>query len=184
MNFQGRGIKDVVRKLVSNNKILFVISLLLFFGGMAGGYLFRIDAVRGDLNYIQASDVENLLFNNIKASLVIASGLLSLGISTVIFLITNGLIVGSSIQQQLELGLSISSIFVKLIPHGIFEIPAILISGIIGLKGVSIIIEYFRTSLSAKQLIKQTLFEITLLTSIILIFLTLAAIIEWYITPL
>lgn len=37
MNFQGRGIKDVVRKLVSNNKILFVISLLLFFGGMAGG---------------------------------------------------------------------------------------------------------------------------------------------------
>ncbi|MEK5323012.1 stage II sporulation protein M [Aeribacillus sp. FSL M8-0254] len=183
MNFQGRGIKDVVRKLVSNNKILFVISLLLFFGGMAGGYLFRIDAVRGDLNYIQA-DVEDLLFNNIKASLVIASGLLSLGIPTVIFLITNGLIVGSSIQQQLELGLSISSIFVKLIPHGIFEIPAILISGIIGLKGVSIIIEYFRTSLSAKQLIKQTLFEIALLTSIILIFLTLAAIIEWYITPL
>lgn len=110
MNFQGRGIKDVVRKLVSNNKILFVISLLLFFGGMAGGYLFRIDAVRGDLNYIQASDVEDLLFNNIKASLVIASGLLSLGIPTVIFLITNGLIVGSSIQQQLELGLSISSI--------------------------------------------------------------------------
>ncbi|MED0744374.1 stage II sporulation protein M, partial [Aeribacillus composti] len=80
--------------------------------------------------------------------------------------------------------LSISSIFVKLIPHGIFEIPAILISGIIGLKGVSIIIEFFRTSLSTKQLIKQTLFEIALLTSIILIFLTLAAIIEWYITPL
>ena len=78
---------------------------------------------------------EFILFNNgLVALLSIFSGFL-LGIIPALLLFSNGLVIG--IISAIAFSVEGSSSFLKLLPHGIFEIPAIIISLAIGIKNAS-----------------------------------------------
>ncbi|REH88892.1 stage II sporulation protein M, partial [Staphylococcus felis] len=103
------------------------------------------------------------------------------GLGTVIYLIFNGAVLGSSIQTASKFqDMDISEIVLALLPHGIFEIPAMIISGLIGFQIIEYLLLFFSNNISV--LIKDFLKQLLLRIIIVLILTTLAGVIEWYIT--
>jgi len=74
----------------------------------------------------------NLFFNNLQACLLMFLGGASFGLLTVFIISTNGFIIGSVLEIIRE-EYSLLYVAAAIIPHGIFEIPAFLISGALGL---------------------------------------------------
>lgn len=72
-----------------------------------------------------------LFFNNLQACIVMFLGGASFGILTAFVIITNGVVIGSIVElvRQQQGWLYIAA---ALLPHGIFEIPAFIISGTLG----------------------------------------------------
>ncbi len=72
-----------------------------------------------------------LFFNNLQACLVMFLGGASFGILTALVIVSNGFMIGSIVEivRQQEGALYIAA---ALFPHGIFEIPAFIISGTLG----------------------------------------------------
>ncbi len=82
-----------------------------------------------------------IFFNNaIKCVLVIFAGAL-FGIVPFIFLIVNGMVLGFVVHLQADMGRSMYEIVVKgLLPHGVIELPILIIACAFGLKfGINII---------------------------------------------
>lgn len=120
------------------------------------------------------------LNNSVKALLAIFTGLL-LGLGPVIFLVGNGIILGiviRAISVQHGMGLTLLS----LLPHGILEIPAMIISAALGFHlGISVLYMLMRKNaqIKAKLMSSLVLFMVAILPV-----LALAAVIEVFITPL
>jgi len=72
-----------------------------------------------------------LFFNNLQACLVMFLGGASFGVLTALVIVSNGVLIGSVVEiiRQQEGALYIAA---ALLPHGIFEIPAFVISGTLG----------------------------------------------------
>ena len=117
-----------------------------------------------------------ILTKNLATCIIFALGC---GIITVPLLIVQSCAIG--IQAGLWLGLSnpLNKLLVFLLPHGIIEIPAIIISGALGIKLGEIILNHLKTGASIKTKVKQ------LKGYYIAVFLSLviAAAIECYVTP-
>ncbi|SDY72499.1 stage II sporulation protein M [Thermoactinomyces sp. DSM 45892] len=77
---------------------------------------------------------------NISAICMISLGFFTLGILSSILLAVNGLIFGFAISSALSKGISVWDICLSSIPHGIFEIPSLLLAGAIGFKSAEWII--------------------------------------------
>ncbi|HNQ29704.1 MAG TPA: stage II sporulation protein M [Methanolinea sp.] len=73
-----------------------------------------------------------LFFNNLQACVLMFIGGASLGLLTVFIISTNGFVIGSVLEMVRE---EHSALYVAaaIIPHGIFEIPAFVVSGALGL---------------------------------------------------
>ncbi|MCQ1539464.1 stage II sporulation protein M [Methanocalculus taiwanensis] len=73
-----------------------------------------------------------LFVNNLQACIILFLGGVTFGILTVFVLATNGVIVGAvaQISNELQGGLYVIA---ALLPHGLFELPALFISGALGL---------------------------------------------------
>ncbi|WP_405170788.1 stage II sporulation protein M [Paenibacillus sp. FSL H8-0280] len=83
-----------------------------------------------------------IFFNNaIKSVLVIYAGIF-FGILPVIFLLINGMVLGFVVHTTMNYGASFYDIVVKgLLPHGIIEIPVIIIACAFGLKFGGLVIK-------------------------------------------
>ncbi|MBP1312790.1 stage II sporulation protein M [Paenibacillus sp. 1182] len=108
-----------------------------------------------------------IFFNNaIKCVLVIFMGAV-FGIVPFIFLIVNGMVLGFVVHLQTDMGRSIYEVVVKgLLPHGVIELPVLIIACAFGLKfginimstiGTSIGLKRKETGLSWDVFMKQTL---------------------------
>lgn len=73
-----------------------------------------------------------LFLNNLQACLLMFLGGASFGLLTVFIISTNGLIIGS-VLEMVRQEHSLAYVAAAIVPHGIFEIPAFLISGALGL---------------------------------------------------
>lgn len=167
-----------------NNKFIYKISLLLvsvvFLIGIVIGLYFDSRSYNTN-QFLNPKGLDYLILNNLKANLLIASGFLTFGLGTVIYLIFNGAVLGNSIQVALKFqNMEISEVILGLLPHGIFEIPAMLISGLIGFQTIEYLVLFFSNNTST--LIKDFLKQLILRILVVLILTTLAGIIEWYIT--
>jgi stage II sporulation protein M len=118
-----------------------------------------------------------LLNNSVKALIAMLLGVF-FGIVPAIFMIFNGYIIGLMISY-LSLGMSFGSITSRLIPHGIFEIPAFIIASGYGLwLGMK-----FYRKLRYKEPLKDSLiFALQKYFKIVLPLLLIAAFIEVFIT--
>ncbi|KQC05676.1 MAG: hypothetical protein APR53_07015 [Methanoculleus sp. SDB] len=74
-----------------------------------------------------------IFINNIQVSLILFAGGATFGVLTCVLLVSNGLVVGGVIElvrQQHGLLYAAAAI----LPHGIFELPAILTAGALGIR--------------------------------------------------
>lgn len=130
--------------LKESRKFIFFIVALFFFFALIGFFIpatqsisnqitFFIDELLAQTDGLSQSDLIQFIFlNNFQSSLV--SMLLGsfLGIFPIITIILNGYLLGFVSEMSVDR----SSVFIlwKLLPHGIFELPAVFISTGLGLK--------------------------------------------------
>ena len=120
-----------------------------------------------------------LFINNFEACILLFLGGASFGILTIFIISLNGIVIGA-IMEIIHKDHSWTFIAAALLPHGIFEIPAIIISGALGiLLAQSLISEWYGgadTSAEAQKLARIFLLYVLPLVVI-------AACVEAFITP-
>ncbi|HIJ06758.1 MAG: Stage II sporulation protein M [Methanomicrobiales archaeon 53_19] len=120
-----------------------------------------------------------LFMNNLQACIILFLGGVTFGILTIFVLATNGVIVGA--VAQISNGLQgVTYVVAALLPHGIFELPALFISGALGLMlSGAIQRELFEGGDAAIDARRYTV----IFAKTVLPLLLLAAITEAFITP-
>ncbi|MCT8336962.1 stage II sporulation protein M [Methanoculleus sp. Afa-1] len=138
------------------------------------------DQVVGDLLSDPPAVLAGKLFlNNLVACLLLFLGGASLGFVTMLILSVNGLVIGA-IMELVRQQQGMLFIAAALIPHGIFEIPAFLIAGGLGLLlGRALLGEWHGTVDAATE--ARSLARLFL--SVVVPLLAVAAVVEAFITP-
>jgi len=128
-------------------KTALIITLLLFLATLSAGWLWTVQdpsmgenlknmfeqQIAGQLNVDNPYEMSlNLFVNNLEACILLFLGGASLGIFTVFILSLNGIVIGA-IVEIVRHEHSWAFVGAAIIPHGIFEIPAFIIAGAIGL---------------------------------------------------
>jgi stage II sporulation protein M len=120
-----------------------------------------------------------LFVNNLQACIILFLGGVTFGILTIFVLATNGIIVGAVAQMANEMQ-GIAYVVAALLPHGIFELPALFISGALGLMLTGAIRrELYEDGDAAVEAGRYTV----IFAKTVLPLLVLAAITEAFITP-
>ena len=165
--------------LLDRNRWLLLGALAFFIIGMMLGAWGSADPGDGR---IEPDNAGHLLRNNLFSCLLIASGLVTFGWMAVLYLVLNGFVLGTSVTEQLAAGMEPLRIVLLIMPHGIFEIPALIMSGAVGLKSLDILLRMMvrpvRSTLVAGA--KDT----GLMLAAVVALLVVAAWVETHITPL
>ncbi|MBR9677581.1 stage II sporulation protein M [Candidatus Woesearchaeota archaeon] len=167
---------DLINDLKNDKKLIISLTIVFFagfiFGTIFENTLLQLQQTITDILLAKTQDYNIIelfgfiLYNNLRMAFIT----ILLGITIVlpfIILAFNGFIAGAIVKQKaLE---STNYVFLYLLPHGIFEIPAIIIASYLGVKlGLSIKKDFKqRAAKTAKQF-----------TYIVLPLLLIAAIIE------
>ncbi|MBD3260786.1 MAG: hypothetical protein GF334_03780 [Candidatus Altiarchaeales archaeon] len=133
----------VLGRLRGNKPRILLCALILFTSGSAGFIVYDLvrDRVPALMDYLfsnvfaedELSTAINILARNISATtLMMLLGVLIL--PPIFVLALNGFLIGVVARYTNERGLSWLQILVGLTPHGVFEIPALIISASWGLK--------------------------------------------------
>lgn len=119
------------------------------------------------------------LNNSAKTLIVIVLGV-TVGIVPILFVSLNGLILGYAMYRTLpELG--VVGLASLILPHGVFELPAALLSTALGLLvGLEVIKKLIRREASVKTILKYSL---KIYVKYIIPMLITAAVVEVFITP-
>jgi stage II sporulation protein M len=120
-----------------------------------------------------------LFINNFEACVLLFLGGASFGILTIFIMSLNGIVIGA-IMEIIHKDHSWIFISAALVPHGIFEIPAFIISGALGiLLAQSLIAEWYGGADTAEEAQKLArIFVIYVLPLVVI-----AACVEAFITP-
>lgn len=120
------------------NKFLLLFSTLLFLIPMFIGYFFAPyiteilnPMVESFRDKVQKGDIkithDSIFFNNVYVGIIMYFGAIGFGLLTASTLITNGVFIGYFATQM-----PLYAFLLYTLPHGIFEIPAIIIAGTSG----------------------------------------------------
>lgn len=130
-----------------------------------------------------------LFWHNLRAVLLVAIIGLALGVYPAFSMLFNGLIIGVvgvlSVQNS-----SLATFLAGILPHGIFEIPALLLGAAIGLRlGLGPLVARKRSTFASPGLTTwqgygQELRDALVMLSLVILLLAVAAAIEVGITPL
>ena len=120
-----------------------------------------------------------LFFNNLEACLLLFLGGASFGILTIFIMSMNGILIGA-IMEIVHKGHTVAFVAAAILPHGIFEIPAFILSGALGiLLAQSLIGEWYNKVDTAEDAKKYARLFIIYTIPLVLI----AAFVEAFITP-
>jgi stage II sporulation protein M len=171
-----------------------IITFLLFFATLTVGWVGTMQnpavgenlmklfekEVAGQINVDNPFDMCSKLFiNNLGACILLFLGGASFGILTIFIMSLNGIVIGA-IMEIIHKDHSWVFIAAALLPHGIFEIPAFIISGALGiLLAQSLISEWYGGADTAGE--AQKLARIFVLYVLPLV--VIAACVEAFITP-
>jgi uncharacterized membrane protein SpoIIM required for sporulation len=144
------------------NKFIILLSTALFVIPMFLGYFFApyisealnpmVDSFR---DRVQSGDIklthDSIFFNNVYVGIMLYCGGVVFGLFTALILISNGVFIGYyATQMQLSLFLLFT------LPHGIIEIPAIILTGASGFIMFKFLIEFFYGIINPKLNEDQT----------------------------
>jgi stage II sporulation protein M len=121
-----------------------------------------------------------LFFNNLEACLLLFLGGASFGILTIFIMSLNGILIGS-IMEIVHKDHSVAFVIAAILPHGIFEIPAFILSGALGiLLAQSLIGEWYQGGDTAEDAKRFTRLFVVYVMPLVAI----AAFVEAFITPI
>jgi len=178
----------LITNSIKKNKYPIVTSSFLYIIGiLAGIAVFLNDSTLQTSNIMAeqsmntSSDLSISYFlktNGSGIAILILGGAL-LGAPTLVSLITNGYV-----HSRVILAISLSPIefIILFVPHAIFEIPAIILAGSVGIKPPISLYEYFTHS--SDFITKDYLSDIIILSALAFILIVIAAFVESMITPL
>ncbi|HEY5902280.1 MAG TPA: stage II sporulation protein M [Anaerolineales bacterium] len=130
--------------------------------------------------------VPAILFNNLRATtLMFLGGMVSFGVLGIIFYLINVGLIGGVVSLFAYLGVSPFLVFTAgLLPHGLFEIPALLLSGAAVLR-MSVALVTPQTGKSLGEVVIELIADWSkVFLGVVVPLLAVAAIIETYITPI
>ncbi|OLP67036.1 hypothetical protein BACPU_03950 [Bacillus pumilus] len=166
--------------LKRNKRILYIASFLYIVGLILGVTFYNI---LPSLSQHSAEDITvfGYFTHNFSANLFLIFSMFTFGILTSILLLLNGFLVGlSSLQSLTDHGNDLLYILTALVPHGIFEVPAMILSGALGFKLLDFVYMKIRgIHFSKKQFFKEFLYFVLFIFLLTL----LAAVTEAIITP-
>ena len=118
----------------------------------------------------------DLAVNNLVAMLALLLGAVSLGLVTLFGLVLNGLVIGVVIGIAVQ---QVDPLVVAmlLVPHGVLEIPALLVASAVGLRFARLTVRYIR-GLEATLLTRRDLREAGWLVAVSALFIVVGAYIE------
>ncbi|WP_249361542.1 stage II sporulation protein M [Haloterrigena sp. H1] len=122
-----------------------------------------------------------LLVNNSRAFLLSILGVLTLGLLTAWAMVFNGIIVGN-VGAFIAGSVGVGYILVGLLPHGIFELPALFIAAGVGFRLLYRVGQRIRGSRSS-IITKRYLYRTGLLVLAGWLLLVVAAVVEAFVTP-
>jgi len=168
--------------------VVICISAVLFILGVVfgSGMLYFSDKNQKFIFQFENKWSNNNLFlyfltNNLKLVALLISGSVLFGVPTFLNLLANGIFVGSVIKSAILLRDEFLEFILLILPHGIFEIPGIIIAGAAGFKIPYEIIPYLAGK-KEEILTKEDIKEYFTLALISIILIVIAAWIEAYIT--
>ena len=171
-----------------------IITLLLFFTTLTVGWvgsaqnpkigedllkLFEKE-VAGNMDGTNQPDMFVKLFaNNLEACILLFLGGASFGILTIFIMSLNGIVIGA-IMEIISKDHSALFVAAALVPHGIFEIPAFIISGALGILLAQVLIsEWYGTGDAAPAAYAYARLFIVFVLPLVFA----AAMVEAFITP-
>lgn len=180
------------------NKYISFMVFLFAAGVILGYFTFRydpamvvknIEKILGNILEISRSMADHnkffiiwLIFqNNIKALLFMMFGGVLFGLAPLFGIFFNGFAIGIVYAMNFYEGRSLAFFLAAMLPHGILELPVVILAAAFGLKtGIELV---FPGNRSRMELIKQNLQKSVLALGILVPLLFMAAIIETIITP-
>jgi len=168
---------------------LFAVGIVVGIALMIAGYnlLEIIQEVVGEPLFPDISDrsrlelAQFLLVNNSRAFLLSILGVLTLGFLTAWAMVFNGIIVGN-VGAFIAGSIGIGYILVGLLPHGIFELPALFIAAGVGFRLLYRVGQRLRGTRDA-IVTKRYLYRTGLLVLAGWLLLVVAAVVEAFVTP-
>lgn len=121
-----------------------------------------------------------LFFNNLSISVAIVAFFFLFGFAPIIVVLSNGMMIGVVIAHSIE-KLGGDNVFLAIVPHGIFELPAFFIAAALSLHLSNQFFSYLKKE--KKTFKKDLLFAIRILFFVVAPLLFVAAIVETFITP-
>ncbi|AEF96608.1 stage II sporulation protein M [Methanotorris igneus] len=169
-------------------KLPSILTILIFSIGFISG-ITSINDFSKNYNGEELNQKLNIKFNfltilltNLKVILLMLAGAITFGLSTFINLIFNGFNVGILVGSTFLTDEPLKLITALILPHGIFEIPAMLISATAGFKIPYEVILYLLDK-KEKPITEEDIKEFLKLAGISIILIIIAAFVEVYITP-
>jgi stage II sporulation protein M len=195
-----------IKNILADNRKYILLSLLLLIFGALIGYIFKdlfhsyvqevfkkMSSLVDDTNELKdpISLLTLILKNNVIAVIsMIAIGLLSFGIYAIMSLVLNGAIVGYLLNLYADAGINPLTVFIiGLLPHGIFEFPAIILACAIGIRLGVFATQWLSGLLSGQKrdLVKVNfnhfLKDFPMYFGVVIFLLVIAAFVESFITP-
>ena len=177
--------------MVGHSKTILTISTIVFSLSFGAGYFtnsilnfdFNSSSNLMLLNYKETLVLTayNILTQNLKVCFLLLIGSITFGASTLQNLVYNGYNMGYAVAKALKFGLNTSEILVLMLPHCIFEIPAIIMAGAAGFKIPYEIIRYLAGK-KEQVLTKEDIKEYLTMALISIILIVIAAWIEANVT--
>lgn len=168
--------KKKERKYVLISAAIFFVCWAVFYFGL--GTLFSGSLEAGSMEELyQGESFWSLFGNNLLHCLVCAAGF---GILSVPMLIFDAASIGVTGVAFKFFGGSFTQYLALLLPHCIFEIPALILSCACGLKLFTVLRAYIG---GKKEGYKETLIDILKSFIIVFILVLIAAVVEAYLTP-
>jgi uncharacterized membrane protein SpoIIM required for sporulation len=174
--------------MVSYKKFSLIFVVFLYICSFLLGYTIIPVASNGEKVYnvevlrLQKVNFIDILRNNLIVIIQLIVGALVFGLLTVINIVFNGLSFGFLVSRAFQKSLSLYAVASLTFPHGIFEIPAIIVAGAAGFKIPYEIVRYLMGK-KEQPLTKEDIKEYITLALISIILIVIAAFVEAYITP-
>ena len=167
-----------------------VAALAVFFGTAFAGY-----AVFGALPIEELSEAvpgdgplagveftfPSIMFNNLRALLLMGLGAVTGGLLTLFGLFVNGLLVGAVVGIVVQEA-SWAVVLAALVPHGVIELSAFFVAASIGLRVPHRIVRYLM-AYDERPLTRAEAVELAVLSVVLVVMIVVAAWIEVYVTP-
>lgn len=163
-------------------------TLVVFFASALAGYVVgdalpfeAIQEFAPDESVLPELAFGPIALNNLRVLFLVLAGAITFGLVSFLVLFFNGLIVGAVVGlvgQEVPLLV----VFAALAPHGVLELPAFFIAGAIGLRVPHRVLRYL-LGWDETPLTRVEVFEIAVLTCVLVAMIVIAAWIEVNVTP-